>query len=83
MKMSESIRVEIGSFLESLENLFDIAHAQVIDIIQKDTCRTKAMKVEDTNFLQDQRSDRKMVLSSLDKTYIRKLERKQSRSEQE
>ena len=66
-------------FLNSLNELFDIAHANAIDIIEHDTCRTARMKTEDVSFLEDQRSKRVMELGLLDKQHYRKCERKQLR----
>ncbi len=70
-------------FINKLPLLFDIAHSNEVGIIQKDDFRTKEMKEEDISFLTDQRSERRMMLSSLDRKYTKKYERKLSRNESE
>ena len=66
-------------FISSLEHLFDIAHAEAVNIITQDTCRTARMKTEDIGFLEDQRSRRIMELGTFDQTHYKKCERKQYR----
>lgn len=82
-KTRKNFPVESENFLKSLFLLFDIAHDNAIAIIEHDTCRTRKMILEDLQFLEDQRSCRKMVLGGLDKTHVAKVLRKQSRIEQE
>lgn len=71
------------SFLESLLLLFDISAANAISIIEQDRCRTKKMILEDVQFLEDQRSCRKMELGGLDKTHFAKVTRKLAHNEKE
>lgn len=70
-------------FINKLPLLFDIAHSNAVGIIQKDDFRTKEMKEEDISFLTDQRSERRMMLGSLDRQYTKKYQRKLSRNESE
>ncbi|GBM58072.1 hypothetical protein AVEN_77242-1 [Araneus ventricosus] len=71
---------EIERLLESLLLIFDIAHDNAISIIENDRCRTRKMILEDVQFLEDQRSCRKMELGGLDKTHFAKKRRQEKAS---
>lgn len=57
-------------FVEELDKVFDIAHTDALDIIKID---------EDRQFLIDQRNNRKMIMTCVDKVLEKQMERSQQR----
>jgi hypothetical protein len=68
-RKSEAQKARELEFAEKLNQLFDIAHADAV---------TKIKTEQDKELLNDQRTDRKMIMTTEDK----KLAEKQQRSEQ-
>ncbi|GBM85475.1 hypothetical protein AVEN_114589-1, partial [Araneus ventricosus] len=77
---SKNFPAEIERLLESLLLIFDIAHDNAISITENDRCRTRKTILEDVQFLEDQRSCRKMELGGLDKTHFAKKRRQEKAS---
>ena len=91
-KTSEFIKQQREDYLQSLKHLFDVATPDLENILQKDRLLQKddndkryrveegyTRKIEDINFLNDQRGDRKMVMDDRDLGYEERLVANQSR----
>lgn len=73
-RKTEKQRTNEQSFVDKIEKLFDIAHSDALVL----------MKIqEDKDFLIDQRTERKMIISSQDNEYNKKQERALERFEKE
>lgn len=59
-----------ANFIDGLDSLFDIAHADALTMIKIE---------EDRQFLEDQRGERKMVMTVIDKDFTEKQERSRKR----
>lgn len=73
-RKTEKQKTNEQSFVDNIQKLFDIAHSDALTL----------MKIQqDKDFLIDQRTERKMIISSQDKEYIKKQERAVERFEKE
>ena len=91
-RSSELEQKKRGEYLERIKHLFDIATPDLENILQKsrllqnnDECTRYRVeegytrKLEDINFLLDQRGDRKMVMDQRDPSYEQRLETSKQR----
>ena len=73
---SDNPSKKISKFKENLDTLCDFSAKNTVEIIMKDTNRSKIQKDEDLKFLEEQKTSWKGRFKSLDKNYTKKCERK-------
>lgn len=73
-RSSEAQKIRENNFIQDLDTLFDVAHDNALSIIKYQ---------EDRDFLNDQRNQRKMVMTTVDKKLEKKLERTAKRKKGE
>ena len=77
---SNTERSKRKKFCKGLQKLFDVAAENAEELIYADHLRTKAAKEKDVAFLRDQKSARKMQISSMDFKTKSSYERKRQRA---
>ena len=72
-KSGRTVAEQRDLFKSKLDKLFDIAAETCIETIQKDRLRDESKKIADISFLKDQRDQRLMRFTVLDKSYSSKV----------
>ena len=78
-KYTPKKKENIAKFLKKIDLLFDIAHQDAEEKIQKDTLRSAKKKTEDLNFIIDQRGPRLLGLGKVDKDFETRVENRNRR----
>ena len=72
-----------NSFEASLDTLFNVMRPDAEDLIRADSSRSRQRKEEDLAFLQDQKTERKQGMSSIDQKHVKIMQNKEKREARE
>jgi len=82
-KRNDSFENKLKCFLKSSEKLFDVAACKCTSFESCSCLKPKKVPVSERSFLLDQRNDRKMVISGVDKKETARLMKRQQRQIEE